>query len=149
MFNSTEIRSLLALSFLYATRMLGLFMVLPVFALYADGYEGSTTILLGLALGIYGLSQGMLQIPFGLMSDRLGRKPLLIVGMLLFLAGSMVCAMADSMYLIIAGRALQGAGAVASVIMALLSDVPGNRSAPEQWRLWVVASVFPLLLRWY
>lgn len=123
MFNSTEIRSLLALSFLYATRMLGLFMVLPVFALYADGYEGSTTILLGLALGIYGLSQGMLQIPFGLMSDRLGRKPLLIVGMLLFLAGSMVCAMADSMYLIIAGRALQGAGAVASVIMALLSDV--------------------------
>lgn len=123
MFSRSEIRSLVGLSFLYATRMLGLFMVLPVFALYAEGYQGSTTILVGLGLGIYGLSQGLLQIPFGLMSDRLGRKPLIIGGMLLFLLGSALCAVADSWYTIIAGRALQGAGAVASVIMALLSDV--------------------------
>ncbi len=123
MFSSTEVRSLLALSFLYATRMLGLFMVLPVFALYAEGYRGSSAILIGLALGAYGLSQGLLQIPFGLISDRIGRKPVIAGGMLLFFAGSVLCAAADSLYVIIAGRALQGAGAVASVIMALLSDL--------------------------
>jgi MFS family permease len=123
MFNAAEVRALLALSFLYATRMLGLFMVLPVFALYAEGYTGSSAILVGLALGIYGLSQGVLQIPFGLISDRVGRKPVIAAGMLLFLAGSILCAVADSVYVVVAGRALQGTGAVASVIMALLSDV--------------------------
>jgi MFS family permease len=123
MFSPPEIRALFALCFLYATRMLGLFMVLPVFALYASEYDGSTTILIGLSLGVYGLTQGILQIPFGLLSDRLGRRPLIIAGMLLFLAGSLLCAYASSIYLIIAGRALQGAGAVAGVIMALLSDL--------------------------
>ncbi len=123
MFNTAETRALLALSFLYATRMLGLFMVLPVFALYAEGYNHSSAILVGLALGIYGLSQGVLQIPFGLVSDRVGRKPVIAAGMLLFLAGSILCAVTDSIYVVVAGRALQGAGAVASVIMALLSDV--------------------------
>ncbi|HAD09196.1 MAG TPA: MFS transporter [Porticoccaceae bacterium] len=123
MFNSTETRSLIALSFLYATRMLGLFMVLPVFALYADSYEGSTVMLVGLALGIYGLTQGVFQIPFGLLSDRIGRKPVIAGGMILFLAGSLLCAVAETAYAIILGRALQGAGAVAGVVMALLSDV--------------------------
>jgi len=80
--NSFEVRALLALAFLYASRMLGLFMVLPVFALYAEGYPGSSALLVGVGLGIYGLSQGLLQIPFGPLSDRIGRKTLTFAGML-------------------------------------------------------------------
>ncbi|MBQ0720530.1 MAG: MFS transporter [Gammaproteobacteria bacterium] len=134
--NSFEVRALLALAFLYASRMLGLFMVLPVFALYAEGYPGSSALLVGVGLGIYGLSQGLLQIPFGLLSDRIGRKPLIFAGMLLFLAGSMLAATADSMAGLIVARALQGAGAVASVIMALLSDL-----TKEQNRTRAMASI--------
>ncbi|MBL4783576.1 MAG: MFS transporter [Porticoccaceae bacterium] len=134
--NSFEIRALLALAFLYASRMLGLFMVLPVFALYAEGYPGSSALLVGLGLGIYGLSQGLLQIPFGLLSDRIGRKPLIFAGMLLFLAGSVLAASAESMAGLIIARALQGAGAVASVIMALLSDL-----TKEQNRTRAMASI--------
>ena len=128
MFNAAETRALLALSFLYATRMLGLFMVLPVFALYADNYAGVTAVLVGLALGIYGLTQGILQIPFGLLSDRIGRKPVIAGGMMLFLAGSVLCALAETAFMVVLGRALQGAGAVAGVIMALLSDVTREQS---------------------
>jgi len=134
--NSFEVRALLALAFLYASRMLGLFMVLPVFALYAEGYPGSSALLVGVGLGIYGLSQGLLQIPFGLLSDRIGRKPLIFAGMLLFLAGSLLAATADSMVGLIIARALQGAGAVASVIMALLSDL-----TKEQNRTRAMASI--------
>ena len=134
--NSFEVRALLALAFLYASRMLGLFMVLPVFALYAEGYPGSSALLVGVGLGIYGLSQGLLQIPFGLLSDRIGRKPLIFAGMLLFLAGSILAATADSMAGLIIARALQGAGAVASVVMALLSDL-----TKEQNRTRAMASI--------
>ena len=134
--NSFEVRALLALAFLYASRMLGLFMVLPVFALYAEGYPGSSALLVGVGLGIYGLSQGLLQIPFGLLSDSIGRKPLIFAGMLLFLAGSILAATADSMAGLIAARALQGAGAVASVVMALLSDL-----TKEQNRTRAMASI--------
>ena len=98
-------------------------MLLPVLALYAENYSGSTAILVGLALGVYGLTQGIFQIPLGFLSDRIGRKPVIVGGMLLFLAGSVLAALSDSMWGLIAGRALQGTGAVASTIMALLSDL--------------------------
>lgn len=121
--NKLETRSLVGLVALYATRMLGLFMVLPVLSLYAHDYAGSTTLLLGVALGVYGLSQGVLQVPLGMLSDKIGRKPVILGGMVAFLVGSLVAATADSIYTLILGRTLQGAGAVASTIMALLSDL--------------------------
>ncbi|MBB3191707.1 MFS transporter [Halomonas cerina] len=119
---ATERRAIAGLAGLYATRMLGLFMVLPVLALYADRLAGATPLLVGLALGIYGLTQAVLQIPFGLVSDRLGRKPVIAAGLVLFLVGSVVAALADSIGGVILGRCLQGSGAVAAAIMALLAD---------------------------
>ncbi|MCK0716108.1 MFS transporter [Chromohalobacter sarecensis] len=118
----TERRAIFGLASLYATRMLGLFMVLPVLAIYADGLEGATPLLVGMALGGYGLTQAILQIPFGLLSDRFGRKLIISIGLLLFLLGSVVAAQATSIGWVIAGRCLQGSGAVAGAIMALLAD---------------------------
>ncbi|MFE8072935.1 MFS transporter [Marinobacteraceae bacterium S3BR75-40.1] len=120
---STEVRSVGAIALVYALRMLGLFMVLPVFVLLGQDLEGATPMLLGMAIGGYGLSQALLQIPFGLMSDRFGRKPLIIIGLVLFALGSLLAAMSTSIYGVIAGRVLQGAGAIASVLMALVSDL--------------------------
>jgi predicted MFS family arabinose efflux permease len=108
---------------IYALRMLGLFMILPVFALYADELEGTTPALTGVAIGIYGMTQAFLQIPYGLLSDRIGRKPVIIFGLLVFALGSVMAAKADSIYLVIAGRALQGAGAIAAAVMALTADL--------------------------
>ena len=126
--NPLERKSLFGLASLYAFRMIGLFMLLPVLSLYAGQYTGSTTILVGVALGIYGLTQGIFQIPLGFISDRIGRKPVIFTGMLIFFLGSMLAAMSDSMWGLIAGRALQGVGAVASTIMALLSDLTTEQS---------------------
>ncbi|MCE8002971.1 MFS transporter [Billgrantia ethanolica] len=119
---ASERRAITGLAGLYATRMLGLFMVLPVLALYADELAGATPLLVGLALGVYGLTQALLQIPFGLLSDRLGRKPVIAAGLLLFVIGSVVAANADTIGGVILGRCLQGSGAVAAAIMALLAD---------------------------
>jgi len=119
---ATERRAIVGLAGLYATRMLGLFMVLPVLALNADHLAGATPLLVGLALGIYGLTQAVLQIPFGMLSDRVGRKPIIAAGLGLFLIGSVVAAQADTIAMMIAGRSLQGSGAVAAAIMALLAD---------------------------
>ncbi|BAN68212.1 MFS transporter [endosymbiont of unidentified scaly snail isolate Monju] len=118
-----ERRAALGLAGVYGTRMLGLFLILPVFALYAETLPGATPLLTGLAIGIYGLTQALLQIPFGLLSDRLGRKPVILGGLALFALGSVVAASAEDMLWIVAGRALQGSGAVAAAIMALAADL--------------------------
>lgn len=120
---AVERRAVLSLAVLYNVRMLGLFMVLPLLALYATDYRGATPLLIGLALGIYGLSQALLQIPLGWLSDRVGRKPVILGGLLVFAAGSLLAAFADSIQGIIVGRLLQGAGAIASSIMALVADL--------------------------
>ena len=118
-----EKRAVFSLSLLYIFRMLGLFLVLPVLAIYGPQYEGSTGTLVGLAVGIYGLSQACLQIPLGLLSDRIGRKPVIFGGLLLFAAGSVLAASADSIWGLIAGRFLQGTGAIASTLTALMADL--------------------------
>jgi predicted MFS family arabinose efflux permease len=103
--------------------MLGLFVVLPVLAVYGKALDGATPLLIGLAIGAYGLVQGLLQIPYGVLSDRFGRKPLIFIGLAMFAAGGLVAAMSDTIWGVIIGRALQGAGAVSGVVMALLSDL--------------------------
>ncbi|MCW8924064.1 MAG: MFS transporter [Gammaproteobacteria bacterium] len=118
-----ERRAGISLALIYAFRMLGLFMILPVFALYAENLPETTPVLTGLALGIYGLTQALLQIPFGMLSDKIGRKPVIAAGLVIFAAGSVLAASSDSIYGIIAGRALQGAGAIASALMALAADL--------------------------
>jgi len=124
----TENRSVLALATLYGMRMLGLFMILPVFMLSEGKITGATPVLMGIAIGAYGLSQAMLQIPYGMLSDRFGRKSLILLGLFLFFLGSAVAALSHSIYGIIAGRFLQGAGAIASVLMALLSDLTSEEN---------------------
>ena len=120
---SLERRAAVSLASIFAVRMLGLFMLFPVISLYQDRLEGATPALIGFAIGVYGLTQGVLQIPFGLLSDRVGRKPVIFMGLALFAVGSVVAAMSDSIYGIIAGRALQGCGAIAAAIMALAADL--------------------------
>ncbi|QEP45153.1 MFS transporter [Ectothiorhodospiraceae bacterium BW-2] len=121
--SATERRVATLLAAVYAIRMVGLFMLLPLLALFAAEREHATSLLIGLAIGSYGLTQALLQIPFGIASDRFGRKPLIILGLLLFASGSLVAAWSSSIEMLIVGRALQGAGAIAAVIMALMSDL--------------------------
>lgn len=118
-----ERRSVGALSLLYVLRMLGLFMVLPLMALYAADLPGATPLAIGLALGAYGLTQAILQIPLGWLSDKVGRKRVIVGGLLMFAFGSVIAALADSVGDIILGRALQGAGAIASTVLALVADL--------------------------
>ena len=119
----TERRASGTLASIFALRMLGLFLVLPVFALEARKYPGGDDpALIGLAMGIYGLTQGVLQIPFGVASDRFGRKRVIVLGLLVFALGSLWAASADTLYGLLAGRALQGAGAVSAAVTALLAD---------------------------
>ena len=121
---ATERRATSALAGIYALRMLGLFLILPVFSIYAtDHLAGATPALIGLAIGAYGLSQAILQIPFGMLSDRFGRKPIIIIGLLIFAAGSVVAALSDTITGVIIGRALQGSGAIAAAVMALAADL--------------------------
>jgi MFS family permease len=120
---SLERRAVSALAGVFGLRMLGLFLILPVFALYAEELEGNTAFLTGVAIGAYGLTQAIFQIPFGLMSDKFGRKRVIAAGLLIFAIGSVVAALADSITGVIIGRALQGTGAIAAAVIALASDL--------------------------
>ncbi|WP_247734847.1 MFS transporter [Pseudomonas aeruginosa] len=121
--SGTETRAAVGLSLVFAFRMLGMFMVLPVLATYGQDLAGATPALIGLAIGAYGLTQAILQIPFGTISDRIDRRPVIVVGLLIFAAGAALAANADSIWGVIAGRVLQGAGAISAAVMALLSDL--------------------------
>ena len=121
---SAERRASSGLAGIYGLRMLGLFIILPVFALYAEHLPGGQShLLMGIALGAYGLTQAILQIPAGWLSDRYGRKPIIYGGLLLFALGSFIAASADNIYWVIAGRAIQGAGAINAAVMALTADL--------------------------
>ena len=120
---SQEKKSSLSLASIFALRMLGLFVILPVFAVYARHLPGGESeFLVGLTLGIYGLTQGILQIPFGVASDRYGRTPVIIAGLLIFAAGSFLAAAGDTIWTVMLGRALQGAGAISAAVTAFISD---------------------------
>ena len=122
--NSIELRAGISLAGVFGLRMLGLFLILPVFAVHAPSLAGGDDLtLVGIALGAYGLSQAILQIPFGAASDRWGRKPVIYVGLLVFAAGSFLAAAAGDIWTAIAGRTLQGAGAISSVVVALAADL--------------------------
>jgi predicted MFS family arabinose efflux permease len=121
--NRTELRATICLALVFAARLLGLFMIYPVFAHYAQQLRGANLAMIGLALGGYGVAQGLLQIPLGLLSDRIGRKPVIAAGLFVFGVGSVVAAMATSIEGVLLGRILQGAGAVGSSILALVADL--------------------------
>ena len=112
----------LKISLVMAIRMLGLFMLFPVMSVYAGDYESATPFLIGMAIGIYGLTQAIFQIPFGYLSDRFGRKPILLIGLLVFLLGSILAANTSNIIIVVIGRAFQGGGAISAVLMAFLAD---------------------------
>lgn len=111
------------LSSILFLRFFGLFLVLPVMSVYALELEGATPFLVGVVVGGYALTQALFQVPFGMMSDKIGRKPTLLIGLVIFLVGSLICAFTDSIYALMIGRFLQGAGAIGSVITAMISDL--------------------------
>ncbi|AZD10837.1 Inner membrane transport protein YajR [Pseudomonas chlororaphis] len=121
--SGAETRAASGLALVFAFRMLGMFMVLPVLATYGMDLAGATPALIGLAIGAYGLTQAIFQIPFGIISDRIGRRPVIYLGLIVFALGSVLAANADSIWGVIAGRILQGAGAISAAVMALLSDL--------------------------
>jgi MFS family permease len=130
-----EFRAAGSLAAVFSVRLLGLFMIYPVFAAYALQLTGASPYLIGEALGIYGLTQGLLQIPFGLLSDRFGRKLMIVVGLILFAIGSAIAAVSTSIGGVIVGRALQGAGAVGSVILALVADLTSEENRTKAMAL--------------
>ncbi|MCH9698187.1 MAG: MFS transporter [Gammaproteobacteria bacterium] len=121
--SQSEVKATFGLATIYSMRMLGLFMILPVFSAFADKLQSASPLLIGLGISIYGLTQAIFQIPFGLASDKFGRKRVIGFGLILFILGSVIAAQATSIYMVIAGRALQGSGAIAAATMALLADL--------------------------
>ena len=153
----TEKQAVLTLSSIMSLRMIGLFMVLPVFTLYASQLKGATPALIGLSMGIYGLFQALFQIPFGVCSDRFGRKPIILIGFLIFAAGCLIAGMAHSITLMIIGRALQGMGAVGSTILAMMADLTREEQRTKSMAIAGITIGFsfsiamllgPLLTRW-
>jgi MFS family permease len=118
-----ELRASISLAAIFGLRLLGMFIILPVFALWAEGRPGWNLTLVGVALGAYGLTQALLQIPYGAASDRRGRKPVLYAGLAVFALGSFLCAASESPWVVIAGRVLQGAGAISGVAIATTADL--------------------------
>lgn len=156
--NAFEKRSVLALSSIMGLRMMGLFMVLPVFILYAEKLPGATPFLVGIALGIYGLSQALLQIPLGHLSDRIGRKPIILLGLLIFAAGSFVAALASNMTVLIIGRFIQGAGAIGSTSLAFIADLTREEHRGKSMALagislglsfFIAMALGPFLNQWF
>lgn len=129
--NSIEKRAAIALALVFSSRMLGLFMLLPVFALYGQQLDGFSPLWIGLAIGAYGLTQAIFQIPLGWLSDRIGRHKVMLGGLALFALGSVVAALADSVYMVTLGRVLQGAGAIAGAILALSADLTREEQRPK------------------
>ena len=120
---ATELRAVLSLAGIFAMRMIGLFMVMPVMAIYGRQLIDATPGRIGMAIGVYGLTQALLHIPIGRWSDRVPRKPVIVAGLILFVLGAVVAALSTSIWGVIAGRALQGAGAISAVALALLADL--------------------------
>ncbi len=129
--NHIEKKAAFSLASIFGVRMLGLFMILPVFAIYGVQLAGYSPVWLGLAIGAYGLTQALLQIPMGILSDKFGRKPVILAGLLVFLLGSVIAALSDSIYGVVLGRAIQGMGAIASAILALAADLSREEQRPK------------------
>ncbi|SHI05435.1 MFS transporter [Ferrimonas marina] len=129
--NPIEKRAAFSLAGVYGLRMFGLFLIMPVLATYGQDLEGFSPLWVGIAIGAYGLTQALLQIPAGMASDRFGRKQVITLGLILFALGSVVAAVADSIYMVAVGRALQGGGAVASAVLALASDLTRDEQRPK------------------
>jgi len=129
--NRIEKKAAFSLASVFGVRMLGLFMILPIFAIYGEKLTGYSPIWLGFAIGAYGLTQALLQIPMGILSDKYGRKPVILAGLVVFLIGSIVAAMSESIYGVVIGRAIQGMGAIASAILALAADLSREEQRPK------------------
>lgn len=154
---TNEWRAVTSLSSIMSLRMVGLFMVLPIFSLYATQLKGATPTLIGISIGIYGLCQALFQLPFGALSDRLGRKPIILIGLLLFIAGSFIAGSTNQIYVMIIGRALQGTGAIGSTLLAMMADLTREEQRTKSMAIAGISIGFsfsfamilgPLLMKW-